>query len=244
MKTIKVLSLVSILWLLLNYSIFFIFSDEKVYALTDEDGLVEWLGSACLMLTSGFLFMSFLRDKGINDLIFFKPRKNIFFLLLSLLFLLGFFEEISWGQRIFGISIPEEMKGLNVQNEINIHNLKYFSGNEGLGSYLNGNKLFTIFWATFCCLIPLAFYKIKSIKVFLLKINFPIVPLFITSLFIVNYSLSKFTQLYITNFILFHPLTELKESTNSFLFLITSFWFYSKVKEKEIVSRPESTQLV
>ena len=35
-------------------------------------------------------------------------------------------EEISWGQRIFDIDTPEALKEVNVQKEINIHNLVFF----------------------------------------------------------------------------------------------------------------------
>jgi hypothetical protein len=44
-------------------------------------------------------------------------------LLLSLLYLFGMGEEISWGQRIFGVESPEFFTAHNAQRETNLHNL-------------------------------------------------------------------------------------------------------------------------
>jgi hypothetical protein len=56
----------------------------------------------------------------------FKKPEAIFFLLLSisLFFIAG--EEISWGQRIFGIETPENFARMNLQEETTIHNLGFF----------------------------------------------------------------------------------------------------------------------
>jgi hypothetical protein len=57
-----------------------------------------------------------------------KHHKNLayifFFLGLGLFFIAG--EEISWGQRLFGIATPEDIKEINVQGEITVHNLNIF----------------------------------------------------------------------------------------------------------------------
>jgi len=49
------------------------------------------------------------------------PVANLF-LILSIGFAFIFGEEISWGQRIFGIETPEYISQYNKQNEINLHN--------------------------------------------------------------------------------------------------------------------------
>jgi len=54
-----------------------------------------------------------------------KTVKHGFFIIL-LLTLVVAFEEISWGQRIFGIATPDCIKQINVQNEITLHNLLPF----------------------------------------------------------------------------------------------------------------------
>ena len=49
-------------------------------------------------------------------------------------------EEISWGQRIFDITPPEILEEINVQNEINLHNMKF------MDDYFGG-KYNSIKWA-------------------------------------------------------------------------------------------------
>ena len=47
---------------------------------------------------------------------------KLFYLGFFLLFFLVMMEEISWGQRIFGIATPESFQSINYQGETNIHN--------------------------------------------------------------------------------------------------------------------------
>jgi len=44
--------------------------------------------------------------------------------IVSVLFLVAFFEEISWGQRLIGIETPELIEQINTHKETNLHNLK------------------------------------------------------------------------------------------------------------------------
>jgi len=105
-------------WLLLSYSILFILPDENliISLAGKEDGLVETAGTILFLLSSLMFFMTFSRNK------------NFFIPLLGCFFLLCFLEEISWGQRIFNMDTPQSLKNINVQKEINIHNLKIFEG--------------------------------------------------------------------------------------------------------------------
>ncbi|MDQ3846198.1 MAG: hypothetical protein M3342_19645, partial [Bacteroidota bacterium] len=85
---------------------------------TVEDGLVEWLTVAGLLLGA---FTCFIR------IVKLRTNKSWLFLLVTLMLGLVLFfgagEEISWGQRIFGIQSPEYFKEHNSQGETNIHNL-------------------------------------------------------------------------------------------------------------------------
>jgi hypothetical protein len=47
-------------------------------------------------------------------------------------------EEISWGQRIFGIHTPASYKQINVQHETNIHNLEAMGNSVSSGYILLG----------------------------------------------------------------------------------------------------------
>lgn len=81
-----------------------------------EDGVVEY--SSALFFLIGSIVGVFLLVRCSMP---FRYR----FVLASLSFCLFVFfgEEISWGQRIFGIETLEMLKGVNVQNENNLHNL-------------------------------------------------------------------------------------------------------------------------
>lgn len=79
-----------------------------------EDGPLE-MATALLFLLAGL-------QVGIRAY-FFQTRRNPWYLLIAVLLLFVGFEEISWGQRIFGWTTPEWLSGLNVQGETNFHNL-------------------------------------------------------------------------------------------------------------------------
>jgi hypothetical protein len=85
---------------------------------TVEDGLVEWLTVFGLLLGSGVCFYRFVK---------LRQKKNGIFLLVTLLLGIMLFivagEEISWGQRIFGIQSSEFFKENNSQGETNLHNM-------------------------------------------------------------------------------------------------------------------------
>ena len=55
-----------------------------------------------------------------------KPYKllGILYLAFAAVVMLAALEEISWGQRIFGIETPDTLMEINTQQEISLHNLK------------------------------------------------------------------------------------------------------------------------
>ena len=84
-----------------------------------EDGIIEWLTVFGLLAASA---VSIYRGIAL------AREKSIFFILTNLLLGLLLFvaagEEISWGQRLFGVETPEYFKENNLQGETNLHNLK------------------------------------------------------------------------------------------------------------------------
>lgn len=87
-----------------------------------ETGIIE-RGTAVLFLaSSGVIFAvvyrlrSAIRDGS-------DKRRIVWLSLLGLFFFVCFGEEISWGQRILGLETLDAMKGINVQDENNLHNL-------------------------------------------------------------------------------------------------------------------------
>jgi hypothetical protein len=83
-----------------------------------EDGPVEWLTVVGLLLLAGLCFWRVLSQKGQH------PRLFLWITALwGVAFVFGAGEEISWGQRLLGLSTPEWFAEHNRQGEINLHNL-------------------------------------------------------------------------------------------------------------------------
>lgn len=86
--------------------------------LAQEDGLIETLSAVFLFVGSVlmlFLSFSLLRSKYILAATVAGFLGVIFFIICM--------EEISWGQRLFGIVTPASIELLNDQNEFNFHNM-------------------------------------------------------------------------------------------------------------------------
>jgi hypothetical protein len=202
-----------------------------------EDGFFESLTAICFLATSVLFFLKFCRDKSGNDFVFFRRKKNIFFLVLGIVFLLGFGEEISWGQRFFNLNTPEIIEQFNTQNEINFHNIIIFHGDnsEGLRKsswalMLNTDRLFSLFWFTYCLLIPVLKRLYLSFSNWLKRVNLPIIPIWMGAFFMTNYVISKIMELYISSK-MSHYLIEIKECNFSVLFLLVSVYLlHNRVK--------------
>lgn len=83
-----------------------------------EDGFIEWCTVVVLfsvMLVCGKRFFTLRRVRS--------PLFLIVTMLLTLLCLFGAGEEISWGQRLFGLETPDYLKERNAQGELGLHNL-------------------------------------------------------------------------------------------------------------------------
>ena len=147
-----------------------------------EDGIAEWLTVAGLILGSIVCFSRFVK--------LFR-KKSAWFLLVT--FGLGLFlffaagEEISWGQRILGITTPEYFQQHNAQQETNLHNL--------VVSGVKLNKLiFSILLvgllAAFLLIVPLLYQKIRSVRKFLDNFAVPVPQLYQVLAFIIIFILT------------------------------------------------------
>lgn len=104
-------------------------SEASRAAVAREDGILEQ-ATAVLFLVSSVMSMivawRLFPERRSSD-----PstlRRVVWHVLLGLFFFLCFGEEISWGQRILGFETPESIKGINVQEETNLHNMMgYFA---------------------------------------------------------------------------------------------------------------------
>ncbi len=112
------------------------FPDQFV-RLCDEDGIIENLTSLAFLVAS----VAFLHH----------ARKGNFQKLLTaglgLLCVVAAGEEISWGQRVFGIQTPDAVREVNVQHELNLHNLEWIQGHYRI--------VMLLFLIAFCLLLPL-----------------------------------------------------------------------------------------
>jgi len=83
-----------------------------------EDGPIEWLTVIGLLFGAGVSFTRAKRLYKIRGFLF-----SLFTISLGILMIVAAGEEISWGQRIFGIESSDFFKENNAQGETNIHNM-------------------------------------------------------------------------------------------------------------------------
>ena len=103
----------------LNYLITRLFFVERVFPfLFDEDGFFEYMTTLFFLIASVFFILAL---KKRYDSI--TPYTRLFIFGLGLFCFVVGMEEISWGQRIFGIETPEPYKEINFQGETTVHNL-------------------------------------------------------------------------------------------------------------------------
>ena len=88
---------------------------SNLHLLYQEDGLFEYM-TAIFFFLSAIAILCSIRG---HELFLTKLFKTLFGLFALLIFL----EEVSWGQRILNIEVPPELKKINTQNELNLHNI-------------------------------------------------------------------------------------------------------------------------
>ena len=87
--------------------------------LRSEDGPLEWIQFLEYLISSFLAFYIYINKKRKKDL------NSVIWLAIAFISFVVAGEEISWGERITGISI-DIISGLNVQGETNFHNLPFF----------------------------------------------------------------------------------------------------------------------
>jgi hypothetical protein len=138
--------------------------------LTDEDSVIENTQFVLLLMASLLSARSSAR-------LLRTGRRGL--AILCLLFALAAFfvagEEISWGQRVFGIRTPERLEAINWQHEISAHNIYGFNGPFTYALMLIGlyGTVMPILWAAFS-----ADRQHRSILSFLLIPPLCLVPAF------------------------------------------------------------------
>jgi hypothetical protein len=152
-----------------------VFDPTLYVSLLREDGPLENLATISTFIASVFFSLAYFR---------YKSDRPYLFLFFSLLLLLVFFEEISWGQRFFDIETPDTFSRFNAQNEINLHNYN------PIYKYVNG--------VVYVCLdlyligVPLLLFIIKRFRCLLLRFKIPIPSPATAFLAFLNYLLFKY----------------------------------------------------
>lgn len=238
-----VLAAVALCAIAAAYCVFFL-PRETVYRLGREDGLFEDLTAVCFFGAAALFAAAYWRSRGAgNDFFVFRTKRNVFFLLLALLFLFGGGEEISWGQRIFGWETPATFQQANIQRETNIHNLKLFNRNDenwqgktGAAEFLSAERLFSLFWLGFCVGVPVMYRLVPPFGRLMRRIGMPLVPLVIGLLFLVNYAMGEVLKPHALRVKLDWPLMETKECLFGVLFLLIAAYFVMAQARREEAS--------
>jgi hypothetical protein len=172
----KPLCLGGVVAIILSYAALFFLSPAATDALVEEDRIIETIGAFALLVTSMAFLLMLIRGRQQHELGRFK---QLVLVGLVLLFFFGAGEEISWGQRYLGLATPEELKSDNAQQELNIHNLKIFSG------WLDSDHLFQAFWIVFGVLIPTVVVVSKRARR-TLEPMIPVLPLWVPAFLVVD----------------------------------------------------------
>lgn len=208
----------------LSYSAYYFFDPTTVADLGEEDHFFEWWTAVSLFLACGICFYLYIKSK------------NIFHLLLCLLFLFGAGDEISWGQRIIGFKTPEVMEEINVQKEFSFHNIEIFNTadfkhhhKKGFARLLEVNFLFRLFMMGYGIVLPFFVYHLKLIRKLTEWVKLPVPPISIGIFFFVNYFIFWLLHAHFLSYQ--HGLqyldtaSEIFECLGAFILLVISVYF-------------------
>lgn len=207
-----------------------LFASERILDLFGrEDGVFETLTAFYLFLIALIFAAAFFRFQSTSLL------RKLSYAGLSFLFFLGAGEEISWGERIFHWDDHNFIRGVNVQGELTLHNLKYFQGEDSMIP-VSAAQLFTVFAFTFAVLIPLACTISPRINEFVAP-RFPVLPLYPGVLVVITYIFQKLMLRVLPLFpaLYQHPtmpipqgVHEIREHGYTFVLLASSIIYFAR----------------
>ena len=192
---------------------------------TKEDGPYESVGAWLFLLAAAVFALAYRRSRRDARARAYWTRRFILghpgLLALACVLLLACLEEISWGQRLFGIRTPDAIARVNRQRETNLHNLEFFHGHgqdhkrkSGWELTHNLDRLFTVFNMTLGVALPLA-YRRARLRAPLERSALPILTLTVGALFVVNYGASKVLERLVRE----HAVVEIKECNAALVWL-------------------------
>lgn len=142
----------------------------------EEDGFIEWFTVVSLLFASSICIVRAFRIGKKRGLVFLACL-----CFMSLIFIFGAGEEISWGQRIFNIESSEFFQQHNAQKETNFHNLKI--GGVKINKLVFG-KILSICVVIYLVLLPILYRRKEWAKKLVNTFAIPLPKL----LYIVSYA--------------------------------------------------------
>ena len=140
-------------------TILYFAAPDLAETLTVEDGAFENV-TALLYLFAAIAFVVGAR-RGTSG------RGWLLLLAAASFFVAG--EEISWGQRIIGFATPDAIADVNVQDEVNLHNIEGIHGNI--------RALAVLFVAAFCVLLPITERFVPEMSRLYSRWRIPVFPM-------------------------------------------------------------------
>lgn len=160
MKNLSRIEVFGYMFLIITFvnSLYFGFTDATLFNehYAQEDGLVE--NETALML----LLVSVLSVYHLIKLWKFKkPLWKVGTLIFAILFFFAAGEEISWGQRIFGVESSEFFLQNNAQGETNLHNMVV--GDTKINKLIF-SQILMIVMVLYLVFVPVLYRKVRAIK--------------------------------------------------------------------------------
>lgn len=140
--------------------------DYFATGLTVEDGPVEWFTVFMLLCSLVLCASRVVKLAGKRNGLFIMT-----YCILSLFFFFGAGEEISWGQRIFGIESGEFFAQNNAQRETNLHNLVV--GETKINKLIFGTGISLVLFTYVVILTPM-YTRNQPVRRFLIHFGVPI----------------------------------------------------------------------
>jgi hypothetical protein len=170
-KTLKIsrVFFVSIVVLFMLFTFLLVVGKDIYNTISLEDNLVEYIGFVFLFAAGLFAALASWKNFGLK-----KPIPASILLGVGILFIVAAFEEISWGQRIFGFDTPEKLLAINDQDEFNFHNIDKRFFDRALDRL---NILFVVFTTVMLFLNRDYFLGVRMPDVFL-TLSFALIPFY------------------------------------------------------------------
>lgn len=205
--------------------------DRDVFdRLMREDSWVESVGAISFLTASIFAALSARAPVPPGH-----QLRRVALVGLAVAFFFAAGEEVSWGQRLFGLETPEALRAVNTQDETTLHNV------EGVGRLVEVG--FALLWITLAVVVP-ALAALSARLARLLSRASPVIPLVLGLVFLWNFVLSKVALRaferwdgYDSKYPVVHTTTEIKETGFSILFAIAMFLVWRHRRTAEAAER-------